>query len=1515
MYRKTAYIVGRIAGFLVVALMALLFAVQTPSVQTRITRIASEKLMQMMEGTVDYEELSIMPSGALHLKKVTIRDNAPYIDESKGWEAADTFFRAESITATFSLASLFRSEGIHFGRVSVEDGYMHLVTEPGSYETNLTRIFRIPEEVQPSEPGPEIFRIRKIDIRDFRFRLNNYLEEEYEYSGFGLNYSDLDIRVSKLKGHSMRFAGNRMYASCDELSLTEKSGYILNNLSGSCAVGMGKTMVEDLHLSDPWSEFRMKYFSMTYKDQEAFNEFINGVVMEGEFSRSSLAMRSIAYFSGAFQDSKAVLDISRGHAKGYVNDLAVNKLEFKDSHSQVQGRLSCRLLGLPDIDMFSIDGDIHELKFTTKGLSTFISDLSGSSLDFSQYAASQTFRLSAKAHGPLNRLAVAGQLNSGIGSVRIDADLRNLIDTSRAIEAKAQINTDKLDIGQILNSKEIGTVSLYAELGAVLKDSAEISLDSLKITEAKAIGTQFNDISAKARLYGGSLTADINSNDPKAKMNLSLLADLLETGRSNRYKINGKVENLDLFALGLDRRSPISRISLELDGDMLRKGYTIEGFLHLDNAGTENGSGKKKHGNMSLEAYIEKGEQCFKFGAPFADLFISGNGSIRDLIADIQNLTTRRELSAIYKDSTDFVGNGRYNLDLQLHDSRDILSFAMPGLYLADGTSLTMSIERNGELYGNVYSPRIALSNNYLREINLQFDNFNESLTVFVAGEELKAGSFAVNRPEINASADDNKLSMTGVFESFANAGGNGEIFIDGELYRDKDDILVVKAHPYDSYISTAEGIWRLSESDFTLHDKNFFIDRFSLSNGSQSIDVNGGISKERNDTLSIGLKRMDLALIDEFLSEKIGIEGVANGSAVLTSEQGRALGMLADIVMDSLSIGGTDAGKIHISSILEDEGESINLFIRNHIDGRDALYASGLYYLDDGRMDISAELDRISIALAGPFLNKLFDKTDGSLSGELRIQGMPGHLSTSSRDLRLENAKLGIAATGVTYVANGGIRVEDNGVYLENIDIGDESGGSALLKGSLTHRQLKDIQLDANLSLLNLKLLDVVTDKGTGIYGLLRASGNAGIQGPLDKLNVNADVRTVGDGNIHISTENSISSTSSELLVFTQEAKEIDPYEQMLDDFKQSGTKSGDIKLNAKISIHPGISAFVEIDKTNGNIASFSGNGNLAMQIEPARSIFNLNGDFNISEGNYHFVLPGIIDKVFTVQNGSSLKFAGDLLDTELNVDVLHSLQTSLNTIIPYSTTYSGTRRLVECGINISDRLRDPKVEFSINIPDLDPTTKSQVETALNTEDKIQKQFIALLLMGSFVPDEGSGVFNSSEVLFSNVSEIMSGQINSILEKLEIPLDVGIGYQGAYAGTNLFDVAISTQLFNNRVIVGGSVQNRRFGNAVSTSEVVGDLDIQIKLDKQGKFRLNLFSHSADEYSSFLDLSQRNGVGVSYQKEYNKIGDFFRSIFTARKESENEIEAEESVTIKIEEDERKAIPDTSAVRR
>ena len=151
--------------------------------------------------------------------------------------------------------------------------------------------------------------------------------------------------------------------------------------------------------------------------------------------------------------------------------------------------------------------------------------------------------------------------------------------------------------------------------------------------------------------------------------------------------------------------------------------------------------------------------------------------------------------------------------------------------------------------------------------------------------------------------------------------------------------------------------------------------------------------------------------------------------------------------------------------------------------------------------------------------------------------------------------------------------------------------------------------------------------------------------------------------------------------------------------------------------------------------------------------------------------------------------------------------------------------------------------------------------------------------MTGNFLPDDQSGVVNSSNnILLSNVADIMANQLNNILERLEIPLDLGLNYKSDKSGTNIFDVAVSTQLFNNRIIVNGTLGNRHYG-ATSTSDVVGDLDIEIKLDKSGKVRLTLFSHSADAYTNYLDNLQRNGVGIAYQKEFDSLAEFIGTLF------------------------------------
>ena len=188
-----------------------------------------------------------------------------------------------------------------------------------------------------------------------------------------------------------------------------------------------------------------------------------------------------------------------------------------------------------------------------------------------------------------------------------------------------------------------------------------------------------------------------------------------------------------------------------------------------------------------------------------------------------------------------------------------------------------------------------------------------------------------------------------------------------------------------------------------------------------------------------------------------------------------------------------------------------------------------------------------------------------------------------------------------------------------------------------------------------------------------------------------------------------------------------------------------------------------------------------------------------------------------------------------------------------------------------------------------------------------MQKQFLSLIVSNNFLPDEQSGIVNNSSMLYSNVSEILATQLNNILQKLDIPIDLGLNYQPNERGNDIFDVAVSTQLFNNRVVVNGSVGNRQYSSGGSQNDVVGDIDIEIKLDRSGALRLNLFSHSADQYTNYLDNSQRNGVGLTYQTEFNSFRQFFRNMFMSRKKrqeaklkEEQEMINEGKVKIEIE---------------
>jgi hypothetical protein len=470
-------------------------------------------------------------------------------------------------------------------------------------------------------------------------------------------------------------------------------------------------------------------------------------------------------------------------------------------------------------------------------------------------------------------------------------------------------------------------------------------------------------------------------------------------------------------------------------------------------------------------------------------------------------------------------------------------------------------------------------------------------------------------------------------------------------------------------------------------------------------------------------------------------------------------------------------------------------------------------------------------------------------------------------------------------------------GVYFDDIRIADRRSGTGSVTGSINFDHFRDISFDTRIKVNDMECADLSEEQADAFYGNLSATGNVSITGPVNSILMSVDAVTSRPGQIHIPLTNLTSGTgSTNLLKFTEPetVTYIDPYETMMTRLKTKESSQSDFTFKLKVNASPLVDAFVEIDKASGNVLSGRGSGTIDLEV--GSDLFNINGDYTLSGGSYKFVAAGIASRDFEIQDGSSIRFNGDIMESTLDINALYKTKTSLSTLSS-DTTSVRNRRAVDCGIHITDKLSNPRLGFSIDIPDLDPTIKSRVESALSTEDKVQKQFLALIITNNFLPDEQSGIVNNSSMLYSTATEIMANQLNSIFQKLDIPLDLGMKYQPNERGNDIFDVAVSTQLFNNRVVVNGNIGNKQQTSSSSQNDVVGDLDIEIKIDRSGALRLNIFSHSADQYTNFLDNSQRNGVGLTYQTEFSSFGKFLRNMFSSRKKRREARLAEEQAML------------------
>jgi len=855
------------------------------------------------------------------------------------------------------------------------------------------------------------------------------------------------------------------------------------------------------------------------------------------------------------------------------------------------------------------------------------------------------------------------------------------------------------------------------------------------------------------------------------------------------------------------------------------------------------------------------------------------NGSHIGLESGIANLSFKSEIglaSYFKKLKNHSYGGVDAEITVTLEQINQIANVFVPKCFIEPGTEFHYSWNNTDGGKGYLKSDLLAYGNNFIKGFDADINvDSHDRVNVILQADTLQSGNVIAKKSSIDLDVID------------------------------KDDFSFSTVIN-DSRFLVGDTIWSIGTRSLDFKKGLLSLDGLRIFSGDHIMAANGTLGNRSSDTLKVVFNNMDLSKFNFLIGNNLKLGGTLNGKADIISFFGESKGCIADLQGDSLSINGNRYGQLNLLTEWNQALEQFDISLVNTMNGRRRLDLLGYYKPLTRDIDLAASFDSLHLSVIAPFTKSVVSDLSGFLFGDIRIIGENKEYSVTSNKFFIDNAGFKLLYTQVDYSVSGPVGIDNRGVHLEGLVISDSAGHTGSFDGGLTYNNLKDLYLDTRIRLNNIMGLNTSLLDNNSFYGKAYATGSASLTGPLDDIVLDINASTDANTAIHIPIASYGKEQASILQFISDERQFSSSYDSLrrinnIASLKTARKKS--MKIDLDIETTPDAELLIEIDRTTGDILKTRGSGDISISAGGPENKFDIRGNYVVNSGSFKFTLVGgILSRDFTLTPGGTISMTGDIMQSNLDMMANYRTKASLSSLIQ-DTTASGTRRTVNCGIGITGILSNPQLAFSVDIPDLDPTTLGRVQSALNTEEKRMKQVLALLLSGSFVPSEQGGIVNSTTVLYSNVSEIMSNQFNNIFRQLEIPLDLGFKYQPTNDGRDMFDVAVSTQLFNNRVTINGNIGNRTYSTA-SSSTIVGDVDVSIKLNSSGKLQLNLFSHSADQYSSYLDQAQRNGAGIVYQEEFNTFKELWRKIFWSRKRREKE-ELKQVQPEKKEENEKK----------
>jgi hypothetical protein len=401
--------------------------------------------------------------------------------------------------------------------------------------------------------------------------------------------------------------------------------------------------------------------------------------------------------------------------------------------------------------------------------------------------------------------------------------------------------------------------------------------------------------------------------------------------------------------------------------------------------------------------------------------------------------------------------------------------------------------------------------------------------------------------------------------------------------------------------------------------------------------------------------------------------------------------------------------------------------------------------------------------------------------------------------------------------------------------------------------------------------------------YGQARASGNVKITGPVE--NISFEIRANTGSSTSVVIPINLTADVGQLNYIIFEDKTADTI------FIQGGSANpvspSGISLLINLAVRSDANVEVILPDQLGNLKT-SGTGNLTMAMTPTTP-FSINGSYVISKGYFLLQLRNLLRLPFTISPGSRIAWTGDPADADISLSAIYRTKVPLAGLTTDPEAAS-TRVAVDCILRLKGKLLNPVYEFALNMPNAEESVKNLVFNSIDTNNQLEmsQQVLSILMLNQFQPIVGTapGVDVSGTSL-----SIVTNQINSVISRMTNNVNVNVNYQPGTTTTGQeFDVGLSTQFLNDRLLIDGAFGMTSYKNASSqqTNTIVGDINIEYVLTKNRRWRVRAFNRT-----NTLDLLYNNapytqGVGMSYQRDFNSV----RELFKGEKSEKRKVKSE-----------------------